>query len=208
MEKFNEVKQELMNKPDIGHIDQTLVGLENANQKLEKLQRDMDGKFDSLTIQLDNMNSLERKVIETNKRQMENCLKHLHEKAADTEQRLQNYQTEGEVNPPTQSVESNLPNLIRQELNERDDSESRKMNLIVTGMREPEVIENAGNLVVSEKDEENFKSMIHPELNISIKELKLVRHYRKEDERQTQDDEGYVRKSKGEKKSISNCQEA
>ena len=58
MEKFNEVKQELMNKPDIGHIDQTLVGLENANQKLEKLQRDMDGKFDSLTIQLDNMNSL------------------------------------------------------------------------------------------------------------------------------------------------------
>lgn len=178
-EKFSEVREELMNKPDIGDIDQALVGIETTNKTVENLQKYMNDKIDNLTLQLGNMSSLEHKVIESNKREMENCLKHLNEKSALTDQRLQNYQGAGAVSTLTHTAENNLPNLIRKELAERDDIELRKMNLIITGMREPEVTENNGDLEIMQKDEDCFKSMIHQELSINITEIKVVRLGRK-----------------------------
>lgn len=147
--------------------------------EIDEINKKLDDKIDNLAIQLGNMSSLEHRVIESNKREMENCLKHLNEKYALTDQGLQNCQGEGAVSTPTHTAEHNLPNLIRQELAERNDIESRKMSLIITGMREPEVTENTEDLEITQKDEECFKNMIHRELSINITEIKVVRIGRK-----------------------------
>lgn len=163
-----EVRKDLNDKPDIGVIDQVLHEIENVNRKMQGIQTETNGKISDITKQLDALKTLEQQGNTNDSDKM----KKLDEKVVHLEQLMQNSCAEnaGAVGGSTNNVAS----VVRQEMDERKDIESRRLNLIVTGLKE-EGRDTLSEQEIVTKDAENFKNMILKEFNIRVSDIKVER---------------------------------
>lgn len=67
---------------------------------------------------------------------------------------------------------NNVASVVRQEMDERKDIESRRLNLIVTGLKE-EDRDTLSHQEIVTKDAEHFKNMILKEFNIRVSDVKV-----------------------------------
>lgn len=175
-EKFKEVKKvilaevrkDLNNKPDIGDIDQVLHEIENVNRKVQGIQIETNDKISDIAKQFDTLKTMEQQGYINDSDKMNK----LDEKVVHLEQLMQNSGTEnaGAMGGSTNNVAS----MVRQEMDERKDIEWRKLNLIITGLKEEDRATVSEQDIVT-KDAEKFKSMILKEFNIRISDIKVER---------------------------------